>query len=74
MEPENNLRKIRERDEGLFVTDLAKLADVSPKSIERLENGNRRVSPVIKSKIIKGLNANPKRLKDYKYREVFPKG
>jgi predicted transcriptional regulator len=71
MVPENNLREIR-RMEGLRVTELALLAKVSTKSIERVEERKRRVSPITKSKIIKGLNKNPEKLRDYKYRDVFP--
>lgn len=67
----NLLREIRE-DEGLRVTELALLSGISTKTIERIEQGARKVSQITKSKVVKGLNLNPKKSRDYKYPDVFP--
>jgi predicted transcriptional regulator len=70
MEPTNKLREFREAG-GLFITQLAKLADVSTKSIERVE-GRKHVSVIIKQKIVNGLNKNPDKSARVRYRDVFP--
>ena len=67
----NNLRQIREK-EGLRVTELAVLAKVSTKSIDRIEDSKKKVSPITKSKVVKGLNINPDKLQIYRYIDVFP--
>jgi transcriptional regulator with XRE-family HTH domain len=71
MVPENNLRRIREK-EGLRVTELAALAKVSTKTIDRIEERKKPVSHITKSKVVKALNKNEDKLQLYKYVDVFP--
>jgi transcriptional regulator with XRE-family HTH domain len=67
----SNLEKIRVA-EGLSVTRLASLAGVSAKTIDRLEAGATAVGPRMKHRILKGLNKNPERARDYTFKEIFP--
>ena len=69
--PPNNLRVIRS-EEGLKITELAQLSDVSTKTITSIEYRNRNVSPEMKHRVVKGLNQNPRKVKQYKYSDVFP--
>ena len=69
---ENNLKKIR-INLGLTVTALAKLADVSTKTISQLERLIRDATKVTKSKIVIGLNLalEPDETR-LTYEDVFP--
>jgi transcriptional regulator with XRE-family HTH domain len=72
MAAQNNLRSIR-TNEGLTITDLARLSKVSTKTISRLEEGSRNVAPATKAKVIKGLNKVSDKLKEYTLEDVFPR-
>jgi DNA-binding XRE family transcriptional regulator len=72
MATQNKLEEIRTK-EGLSQSELARFANLSPRTISRVENGKRNVAPTTKGRIIKGLNKNPEKLKEYELEEVFPK-
>jgi len=69
---ENNLKKIR-INLGLTITALAKLADVSTKTISQLERLIRDATKVTKSKIVIGLNLalEPDETR-LTYKDIFP--
>lgn len=67
----NNLRMIR-TTEGLKITELAELADVSTKTIAGLEYRNRNTSPEMKHRVVNGLNRHPRRKQEYTFKNVFP--
>lgn len=66
----NKLRTIRV-DEGLDKAELARLSDVSERTIREIENGNQSREETLR-RIVNGLNRNPKRKKEYEFEEVFP--
>lgn len=68
-----NLKLTRQR-EGLKITELQGLAGVSATAIRELENHRRNYSIELKYKIVNGLNANPRRTKEWTFEEVFPTG
>lgn len=65
----NNLKKIREH-EGISISELSRLAEVSPPTIRKIETGGE-ATIVTKNKIVNGLNRSPKKTKSYTYKEVF---
>jgi DNA-binding XRE family transcriptional regulator len=67
----NNVRTIR-TSEGLKITELAKLADVSTQSLAGIESRRRNLSVELKHKIVNGLNKHPPRKRDYGFHDVFP--
>jgi len=69
--PVNALRRVRQL-EGLKITELADLADVSTKTVQSLEYRTRPVAPETKYKIVNGLNQRPKRRQDYAFEDIFP--
>ncbi len=64
------LRSIRER-EGLSRATLARLADLSEKTLQRAEAGEP-ISEVTRNRILKALNALPNGLSTYVMKNVFP--
>ena len=58
--------------EGLKITELAELSDVSAKTIQVLEYRTRPVSSETKHKIINGLNSRSSRQHEYTFKTVFP--
>lgn len=58
--------------EGLSITELSRLSNVSTKVISQTEKGARNPTPLIKNKIVKGLNANAAKSKEYEFKNVFP--
>lgn len=74
--PENHLGKFR-LHEGLSQRELARFADVDVGTIRRAENREGPVTDLSKSRIVYGLNSNPrKRDANHRYtvEEVFPNG
>jgi transcriptional regulator with XRE-family HTH domain len=69
--PPNNLRQIRE-SEGLKITDLAELANVSTRTITRIEYRNPNVTATMKNRVLIGLNVHPKRKREYTLQDMFP--
>jgi len=69
--PRNNLKRIREQ-EGLPISALSRLADVSEKTIRYLEKHDKDSRQLTKQKIVNGLNKNYSRTKEYTFEEVFP--
>ena len=67
----NHLERIRVA-EGLSITRLASLAGVSVKTIDRAEAGEPGVTARIKHKIVRGLNKNPDKGREFSFRDVFP--
>jgi DNA-binding XRE family transcriptional regulator len=66
----NKLREVRTR-EGLKVTELSRLCLVSEKTIRDIEKGKYSSTEVTKQKILKGLNNNPLKSKQWNYEEIF---
>jgi transcriptional regulator with XRE-family HTH domain len=62
---------IRER-EGLTIADLCRLADVAVISISEFEKRRRNLSNVLKNRILRGLNENPRRSREFEFAEIFP--
>lgn len=71
--PLNNLKQTRQM-EGLKISELQGLAGVSTTAIRELENHKRNYSIELKYKILNGLNANPRRTKEWTFAEIFPNG
>lgn len=67
----NRLREVRE-GQGLSRARLARLANVSDRTLARLEAGSGSSSPTTKHRIVNGLNNNPDRTREHSYNEVFP--
>lgn len=67
----NNLEEIRVK-EGLKKSQLARLANVSARIISDIEKGKTNSTPETRNKIIKGLNKNPEKKKNWTHDEVFP--
>lgn len=66
----NRLREIRER-EGLSRAALARLAELSDRTVQRIEDGGD-AAPATVGKLLKGLNRAPNRLQAYSQDDVFP--
>lgn len=66
---ENNLRKLRQ-DDGKTIAELARISEVSDKTIRKIENRVINGKVETKSKIIKGLNKLCN--KDFNYKDIFP--
>lgn len=66
----HRLRKIREA-EGLTRSDLARRAQVSERTLQRIENEESEPSPVTMNRIVKALNRTPNKLKEYQVNSVF---
>ena len=66
----NRLKEIREK-ELLSISQLAKLSDVDAKTVSRIEKGLSIGNKITRGKIVKGLNSNPKKTKEYSYKEIF---
>jgi len=69
----NRLQEIR-ICEGLSVVELARLAELSDRTIRDIEKGRRPGKDLTAHKILIGLNRNPKRVRkeEYAFEEVFP--
>ena len=72
MAKENSLKAIRVR-EGLNKTELASASGVSTKTITRVEEAMRTVTPTTYFKILNGLNRKRSRDTEYTPEEVFGK-
>jgi len=70
MDYQNKLRDERTR-EGLKLTELSRLCGVSEKTIRDIEKGKYPSTAVTKQKILKGLNNNPFKSKQWSYEEIF---
>ncbi|HEX8397651.1 MAG TPA: helix-turn-helix transcriptional regulator [Pyrinomonadaceae bacterium] len=70
MAKENNLKAARVR-EGLNKTELASVSGVSTRTITRVEEAKRSVSPTTYFKILNGLNKRRSREAEYTPEEVF---
>lgn len=66
----NNLRDIRTR-EGLKLTELSRLCGVSERTIRCIEKGDYVSTEVTKQKILRGLNTNPLKSRQWNYEEIF---
>lgn len=66
----NKLREIRIK-EGLTISALSRFSTVNEKTIREIEKGNRESTEVTKRKIVKGLNNNPGKTRNWDYDEVF---
>jgi DNA-binding XRE family transcriptional regulator len=66
----NKLCDIRTQ-EGLKLTELSRLCSVSEKTIRDIEKGKYSSTQVTKQKILKGLNNNPSKSKQWSYEEIF---
>ena len=64
------LQSLREK-EGLNRTELARLADVSARTIARMERDEGNVTIEMKNKVLKGLNILDNKLREYKYSDLF---
>lgn len=73
MAAKNNLKEIRTK-EGLSLTELSRLSNISTTTLRHIENHKKTTTPVTKNKIVNGLNTNPNRTKIYTYEEIFPNG
>ncbi len=71
--PKHNLTEIRE-GEGLSKADLARLSDISVKTIYAFEHHIRDTKRETKYKIVNGLNRNPRKTRTYTFKDVFPNG
>ena len=71
--PSNYLKRIR-LGEGLTLTGLARLADLSDRTIREIEGGQRPGREVTLHQIVNALNGNPKRIRkhEYAFEEAFP--
>ncbi len=65
------MRRVRTL-EGLKITELAELAEVSSKTIQALEYRSRRVALETKHKILNALNRRSTRRREYIFKDVFP--
>jgi DNA-binding XRE family transcriptional regulator len=70
MNNSNKLRDVRTR-EGLKLTELSRLCGVSEKTIRDIEKSNYSSTEVTKQKILRGLNNNPLKSKQWDYEEIF---
>jgi DNA-binding XRE family transcriptional regulator len=68
---QNNLKRIRV-SEGLTISNLSHLANVSSKVISQTERLLRDPTLVTKNKILKGLNSISGLDGKYTFEEVFP--
>lgn len=69
-----NRLKDRRIAEGLTITDLARLANISTKVISQTERLLREPSEVTKRKILNGLNAVKKpKERPYDFEYIFPR-
>ena len=66
----NNLRDVRTR-EGLKLTELSRLCGVSDRTIRCIEKGECVSTQVTRQKILRGLNSNPLKSRQWDYHEVF---
>ena len=66
----NRLKEVREK-ELLPISQLAKLSDLDAKTVSRIEKGISTGNKITRKKIVKGLNSNPKKTKEYSYEEIF---
>ncbi len=66
----NRLRDTRTQ-EGLKLTELSRLCGVSEKTIRDIEKSKYSSTQVTKQKILKGLNNNPLKSKQWSYEEIF---
>ena len=66
----NKLHDTRTR-EGLKLTELSRLCGVSEKTIRDIEKGKSPSTEVTKQKILRGLNSNPLKSKQWNYEEIF---
>ena len=70
-----NKLKNRRIAEGLTITELARLSNISTKVISQTERLLRDPSEVTKRKILNGLNAGKKpKEKPYDFEYIFPRG
>ncbi len=69
MAVENHLKRYRQ-SAGLSIAELAREADVSDKTIRKIENRLIPGKVETKVKIVIGLNSLAKR--DYQIKEIFP--
>lgn len=70
----NNLEIIR-LEEGLTRTELARLSRLTVNTIRKLEEDeDHNAREVTKRKVVRGLNSNPNRIRDYTFEEAFPLG
>jgi len=69
----NRLHRMRV-EEGLGLTDLARLARLSERTIREVERGERRAREVTLHQIVNAMNANPNRVRrhEYAFEEIFP--
>lgn len=67
----NRVQESRVR-EGIPRTRLAELADLSTKTIKRIENGDSSVSPESKHSVVKAFNAIENKLLEYTFEYLFP--
>jgi len=67
----NKLKEIRIH-EGLSISELSRLSNVSPPTIRKIESSESSTE-VTKNKIIIGLNKNPDKTKGYIFKGVFPR-
>ncbi len=68
--PTNNLNEIMSK-EGLANSELARFSNLSDRTISKVKRQKANPSQLTKNKITRGLNENPKKLKNYTAEEIF---
>ena len=67
---ENNLEEVRV-GEALSIADLVKLSGISRSTVSLVENGHDP-SLVTKRKLLRGINNNPDRSREFILTDIFP--
>jgi len=68
---DNKLEEIM-NEEGLSNSELARFAILTDKTIAKVRKNEDNSTITTKNKIIKGLNKNPEKLRDYSFEDIFP--
>jgi transcriptional regulator with XRE-family HTH domain len=68
---DNAVRAARTQ-EAISMSELARLAGIDVKTLRRVEEGRRDVSPNTKAKIVRAFNALPRRQQQYTFELLFP--
>jgi transcriptional regulator with XRE-family HTH domain len=68
---DNGVRAARTQ-EALSMARLAQLAGIDEKTLRRVEEGRRNVSPNTKAKIVKAFNMLPDKQQQYTFDLLFP--
>lgn len=69
----NRLKEVREH-EGITISELSRLSDVSEKTIRDIEAKRANSTRVTKNKIVNGVNRNSRKTTTYTIEAIFPGG